>query len=96
MHVLTTSLGLVALFAAQVAGQSAPSSNDNLYANYDYCQGVTPIAGKTYKPIVSPRIRTYATILKFLFGVGIKIDQPPDQLDINTFLPLFLHGKHNE
>ncbi|KAG0301713.1 hypothetical protein BGZ97_002654 [Linnemannia gamsii] len=64
MHVLTTSLGLVALFAAQVAGQSAPSSNDNLYANYDYCQGVTPIAGKTYKPIKGATLQKVQVLIR--------------------------------
>lgn len=51
MHILGISLGLVALLASQATAQ--PSTNtDDLYSDYDYCQGITPIAYKTYKPLV--------------------------------------------
>jgi len=52
MHFLKISLAVVAVLTAQVAGQSSNSSN--IYADYNYCQGISPIAHKTYAPIVSP------------------------------------------
>ncbi|KAK5801848.1 histidine phosphatase superfamily [Linnemannia elongata] len=65
MHVLTFSLGLVAVLAAQVAGQSAPASNnENIYANYDYCQGASPIAGKTYKPIKGATLQKVQVLMR--------------------------------
>ncbi|KAG0079377.1 Acid phosphatase-like protein 2, partial [Linnemannia elongata] len=65
MHVLTLSLGLVAVLAAQVAGQSAPASNnENIYANYDYCQGASPIAGKTYKPIKGATLQKVQVLMR--------------------------------
>ncbi|KAF8948877.1 hypothetical protein BGZ47_001613 [Haplosporangium gracile] len=67
MHALTISIGLVALFVAQVTGQSAPTSNSNngnIYANYDYCQAITPIAGKTYKPIKGAMLQKVQVLMR--------------------------------
>ncbi|KAH7046316.1 histidine phosphatase superfamily [Linnemannia elongata] len=50
MQVLGISLGLVALAASQAAAQPSTNTND-LYSDYNYCQGITPIAYKTYKPM---------------------------------------------
>ncbi|KAF9904481.1 hypothetical protein EC991_002641 [Linnemannia zychae] len=65
MHVLSFSLGVVAFLAAQVAGQSAaPESSNNLYADYDYCQGISPIAGKTYKPIKGAKLQKVQVLIR--------------------------------
>lgn len=54
MHFLKLSLAVVAVLAAQVAGQSSnTTTTDPLYSDYNYCQGISPVAHKTYKPIVS-------------------------------------------
>ncbi|OAQ34044.1 hypothetical protein K457DRAFT_15236 [Linnemannia elongata AG-77] len=50
MQVLGISLGLVALAASQAAAQPSTNTSD-LYSDYNYCQGITPIAFKTYKPM---------------------------------------------
>ncbi|KAG0375254.1 Acid phosphatase-like protein 2 [Mortierella sp. AD032] len=72
MHVLSFSLGVVAFLAAQVAGQStaAPATNNNnnnngnLYADYDYCQGIVPIAGKTYKPVKGATLQKVQILMR--------------------------------
>ncbi|KAG0214052.1 Acid phosphatase-like protein 2 [Mortierella sp. GBA30] len=40
---------MTAMLAAQVAGQSV--GNGDIYSDYNYCQGISPIAHKTYKPM---------------------------------------------
>ncbi|KAG0079376.1 Acid phosphatase-like protein 2 [Linnemannia elongata] len=50
MQVLGISLGLVALAASQATAQPSTNTSD-LYSDYNYCQGITPIAYKTYKPM---------------------------------------------
>ncbi|KAF9904482.1 Acid phosphatase-like protein 2 [Linnemannia zychae] len=66
MHFSNISLGLVALLAAsQAAAAQAPATNtSNLYADYDYCQGITPIAFKTYKPMNKATLRKVQVFMR--------------------------------
>lgn len=54
MHILKPTLAAITVLVAQVA--SKPSAHGDIYSDYDYCQGITPIAHKTYQPIVRARL----------------------------------------
>ncbi|GJJ72955.1 hypothetical protein EMPS_05313 [Entomortierella parvispora] len=62
MHFLKISLAVVAVLAAQVAGQS--SNSTNIYANYNYCQGISPIAHKTYAPIKGAKLHKVQVMMR--------------------------------
>ncbi|GJJ73342.1 hypothetical protein EMPS_05700 [Entomortierella parvispora] len=53
MHVFNLAFVAASVLALQAAGQSY---NETLYNNYNYCQGITPVAKQTYQPIAAAKL----------------------------------------
>ncbi|KAF9962596.1 Acid phosphatase-like protein 2 [Mortierella alpina] len=62
MHILSPILAALAVLVAQ--GASQPSPNGGIYNDYDYCQGITPIAHKTYQPIKNGSLRKVQVMMR--------------------------------
>lgn len=52
MHILTASLAILSVVSLAQQGFAAQSSGD-YYLDHNACQGISPIAHKTYRPLVS-------------------------------------------
>lgn len=64
MHVFNLAFAVASVLALQAAGQS---TNGTIYSDYNYCQGITPVAKETYQPMVST-ITTSRFLLHYHFS----------------------------
>ncbi|KAG0046317.1 Acid phosphatase-like protein 2 [Gryganskiella cystojenkinii] len=64
MQFLKISLAVVAILAAQVAGQSSNTTTDPIYSDYNYCQGISPVAHKTYQPIKGAKLHKVQVMMR--------------------------------
>ncbi|KAF9285127.1 Acid phosphatase-like protein 2 [Mortierella alpina] len=62
MHILKPTLAAITVLVVQVTSQ--PSAYGDLYSDYDYCQGITSIAHKTYQPIKNGSLRKVQVIMR--------------------------------
>ncbi|ORY06309.1 phosphoglycerate mutase-like protein [Basidiobolus meristosporus CBS 931.73] len=63
MHILKASLTSVVLLSALAASVEAGNAT-NIYADYDYCQGINPISGKTYEPIRGAQLQKVQVMMR--------------------------------
>ncbi|KAF9988216.1 Acid phosphatase-like protein 2 [Mortierella antarctica] len=61
MHTLSLSLAVIAVLVTQAAAQ--PSAR-GLYSDYNYCQGITPVAHRTYKPVENATLRKVQVMMR--------------------------------
>lgn len=64
MHVFNLAFAVASVLALQAAGQS---TNGTIYSDYNYCQGITPVAKETYQPMVSTATSTFCLHHHFFF-----------------------------
>ncbi|KAK9765303.1 hypothetical protein K7432_006473 [Basidiobolus ranarum] len=63
MHIIKSSLTIVALLSVQAVGQST-ENGANIYKDYNYCQGISPVAKKTYHPIHGAKLQKVQVMMR--------------------------------
>ncbi|KAF9307116.1 Acid phosphatase-like protein 2 [Mortierella antarctica] len=63
MHILTASLAILSVVSLAQQGFAAQSSGD-YYPDHNACQGISPIAHKTYRPLKHARLQKVSVMMR--------------------------------